>query len=44
MLPESLRSSDTIGTGDLDKVEFIDYIGAEGTKKVSRVWNEIVSA
>jgi spermidine/putrescine transport system substrate-binding protein len=44
LLPENLRSSDVIGTGDLDKVEFLDFIGAEGTKKVARVWNEIVSA
>ena len=44
LLPENLQKSKTIGPGDLDKVEFLDYIGAEGTKKVARVWNEIVSA
>jgi len=44
LLPKALSSSDVIGTSDLDKVEFLDYIGADGTKKVARVWNEIVSA
>jgi spermidine/putrescine transport system substrate-binding protein len=44
LLPASMQKSTVIGTGDLDKVEFLDYIGADGTKLVSRVWNEIVSA
>lgn len=44
LLPKALSSSTVIGTNDLDKIEFLDYIGADGTKKVARVWNEIVSA
>jgi spermidine/putrescine-binding protein len=44
LLPKALATSDIIGTKDLDKVEFIDYIGPDGIEKVSKVWSEVISA
>jgi spermidine/putrescine-binding protein len=43
-LPKELATSDIIGTKNLDKVEFIDYIEPDGIKKVSKVWSEVISA
>ena len=43
-LPKHLATSEIIGTKDLDKVEFIDYIGPDGIEKVSKVWSEVISA
>jgi spermidine/putrescine transport system substrate-binding protein len=44
LLPKNLASSDIIGTKDLDKVEFLDYIEPEGIEKVSKIWSEVISA
>jgi len=44
LLPKQLADSTIIGTQDLDKVEFLDYIGPEGIEKVSKIWNEVISA
>jgi spermidine/putrescine-binding protein len=44
LLPKNLADSDIIGTKDLDKVEFLDYIGPEGIEKVSKLWSQVISA
>jgi spermidine/putrescine-binding protein len=44
LLPKNLATSDIIGTQDLDKVEFLKYIGPEGIEKVSKIWSEVISA
>lgn len=44
LLPKNLADSDIIGTRDLDKVEFLDYIGPDGIEKVSKLWSEVISA
>jgi spermidine/putrescine transport system substrate-binding protein len=43
-LPKNLATSDIIGTKNLDKVEFIDYIGPDGIKKVSKLWSEVIAS
>jgi spermidine/putrescine-binding protein len=43
MKPE-IADNPILSSAGLDKVEFIDYVGADTTKYISKIWNEIQAA
>jgi hypothetical protein len=43
MKPE-IADNPILSSAGLDKVEFIDYVGEDTTKYISKIWNEIQAA
>ena len=43
-LNKAIADNPILGTEALDQVEFIDYVGPETTKLISKIWNEIKAA
>jgi spermidine/putrescine transport system substrate-binding protein len=41
---KAIADNPILGTEQLDKVEFIDYVGPETTKLISEIWNEVKAA
>jgi spermidine/putrescine-binding protein len=44
LLNKQIASNPILGTGALDQVEFIDYVGPETTKLISEIWNQVKAA
>jgi spermidine/putrescine transport system substrate-binding protein len=43
-MTKEIANNPILGTGGLDQVEFIDYVGPETTKLISEIWSEVQSA
>lgn len=41
LLNKQIAANPILGTGALDQVEFIDFVGADTTQLISEVWNQV---